>query len=420
MYNRITPLTLILLIFFSGTIAAYPIDGFLNSGIRRLARLQDIISGLITDKEPLEGARKSINDIKLNLLNKDIIDENALPEITDKFQKEVDRFFYSLDKNYSVTILDLTDADNFRFASRRGDVGYQPGSVGKIAVLAGLFKALEYVYPDDFQKRTELLKNKSVRAGRWAMTDEHTVPFYNPETKKFFKRTVIESDVFSLYEWADHMMSVSNNGAASVVWREALLMCVFEKDYPNLTEDEIAAYFKNTPKSELSESANQTVNAPLRELGISEEDWKLGLFFTRGASGIIPGKGGSIGTTDGLMKFLLALEQGRVVDEASSLEMKRLMYMTDRRIRYAASAELKAAAVYFKSGSLYKCDRVKDPGCGKYMGNVFNYMNSVIIVEHEDGTKYMVVLMSNVLGKNSNLDHNALGGKIDKLIRSTS
>ena len=420
MSNKITLSVLAFLVLYSGTITAYPIDGYLTSGIRRLVRLQDILSGAIQDKEPLEGARKSINDIKLHLQDYDYKVAQDLPHVDQAFQSQIDRFFYNLDKNYSITILDMTKVDSLRFASRRGDTGYQPGSVGKLAVAAGLFKALSYVYPEDFNKRTELLKTKFVKAGKWAMTDEHTVPFYNPETKKFFKRTVIESDVFSLYEWADHMMSVSNNGAASVVWREAILMCAFEQAYPDLTDSDIESFFKNTTKADLSEMAIQTVNIPLREVGITENEWRLGLLFTRGATSYIPGKGGSIGTTDGLMKFLVALEQGLVVDQKSSLEIKRLMYMTDRRIRYAASPELKQSAVYFKSGSLYKCDRTLNPDCGKYKGNVTNYMNSVIIVEHEDGSKYMAVLMSNVLGKNSNLDHNALGGKIDRLIRSGS
>ena len=111
------------------------------------------------------------------------------------------------------------------------------------------------------------------------------------------------------------------------------------------------------------------------------------------------------------------MEQGNVVDLESSLEMKRLMYMTDRRIRYAQAPVLRDAAVYFKSGSLYKCDRSKGEECGKYMGNVNNFMNSVAIVEHSDNSKYMVVLMSNVLRKNSATDHLVLASSIDKVIR---
>jgi hypothetical protein len=140
--------------------------------------------------------------------------------------------------------------------------------------------------------------------------------------------------------------------------------------------------------------------------------------FTRGASGIIPGKGGSTGSPLGMMKFLVALERGVIVDYQSSLEIKRLMYMTDRRIRYASNKALADAAVYFKSGSLYKCDRTTMPDCGKYMGNVTNFMNSVAIIEQPDGTTYMAVLMTNVLKKNSNIDHNVLAGRIDAIVRA--
>ncbi len=45
-------------------------------------------------------------------------------------------------------------------------------------------------------------------------------------------------------------------------------------------------------------------------------------------------------------------------------------------------------------------------------------MNSVAIVEHNDSTKYMVCLMTNVLGKNSASDHMYLAGNIDKIIRA--
>ena len=105
-----------------------------------------------------------------------------------------------------------------------------------------------------------------------------------------------------------------------------------------------------------------------------------------------------------------------VVDAWSSLEIKRLMYMTARRIRYASSPRLNNAAVYFKSGSQYSCKQEEGFTCGKYMGNVENYMNSVAIVEHDDGRAYMVVLMSNVLRKNSAVEHQSLATFIDKIL----
>ncbi|MEJ1223715.1 serine hydrolase [Sediminicola sp. 1XM1-17] len=400
------------------TMTYYPIDGYEMTGIKRLKRLELIKSGELKDNTTLPpGALKSYSEIELNLLSRSKDSVEALLVTDANFQKEISGLFRGLDKSYSLTVLDISDPDNIRYAERNETSGYQPGSVGKIAVLNGLFTQLAKIYPDSWEKRTALLRDKSVKAGVWGLTDEHTIPIYNIETKKLVKRQVIASDVFTLYEWADHMMSVSNNGAASILWREVLLMAAFGQDYPELTQEQADAYFKTTPRKELTDLGNDVVNLPLRTLGITTDEWRLGSFFTKGANTYVGDKGGSIGTPIGLMKFLVQLEQGNVVDKESSLEMKRLMYMTDRRIRYAQSPVLKEAAVYFKSGSLYKCDRTKGEACGKYMGNVSNFMNSVAIIEHPDNCRYMVVLMTNVLRKNSATDHMMLASSIDRIVR---
>lgn len=411
-------LLLMVLIFSLPTqLTPYPIDGYTLTGIRRLVRLQMIENDEIKDKKLINGALKTLDDIHLNLLNSKGDSLRELPDPDPDLQKKLNGLFGGLSQSYSLTLLDITPGRKIRYAHRKEENGFQPGSVGKLAVVTGLFCQLESIYPDSFHLRQELLKNKSVKAGQWALPNEHTVPFFNPETKGFFKRTLQAPDIFSLYEWTDHMLSVSSNGAASVVWREAILMYHFGADYPTLTEEQATEFFKSTPKATLSEIANEVVNEPLRALGITEDEWRLGTLFTRGGKAMIPGKGGSIGTPLGLMKYLVAVESGRVIDQESSLEIKRLMYMTDRRIRYAASTTLSDAAVYFKSGSLYKCKPEPDYQCAKYKGNVENYMNSVAIIEHQDSTTYLVALMSNVLKKNSNIDHNTLAGQIDRLIK---
>ncbi len=396
----------------------YPIDGYERTGIKRLKRLELIQSGELKTTSPLPaGALKSWEDIYLNLEMRKSDSVSPFFQEDEQLQKDINVLFRGMDKSYSLCLLDISDPNQVRYAHRNENLGYQPGSVGKLAVLVALFTQLEKIYPDSFEARIDLLRKKSVKAGQWGLTDEHTIPVFDLEKKTLVKRQVVASDVFTLYEWADHMLSVSNNGAASIVWREAILMAAFGESYPDLTEEQAMEYFKSTPKKELTDLGNDVVNLPLRQLGISPDEWRLGSFFTRGANLYVGDKGGSIGTPLGLMKFLVMLEQGQVVDEASSLEMKRLMYMTDRRIRYAQSPALKEAAVYFKSGSLYKCDRSKGEACGKYEGNVQNYMNSVIIVEHPDNCRYIVVLMSNVLRKNSASDHLYLASAIDKTIR---
>jgi hypothetical protein len=82
---------------------------------------------------------------------------------------------------------------------------------------------------------------------------------------------------------------------------------------------------------------------------------------------------------------------------------------------------LKDAAVYFKSGSLYKCKEEEGFNCTPYHGNVYNYMNSVAIVEQEvDGVmlQYMVIVISNVLRQNGAVDHQKLGTEIHRLMKN--
>ncbi len=400
-------------------VAAYPIDGYRLTGIRRLLRLEWILSGEIKGSAPLPGATKRLADIRLHLAGTEQGAHLAAewPAPDPDLQKKLGRLFPQLDESYSIALMDISPGKPVRYAARQENRGFQPGSVGKLAVISALFCELEQIYPDSFALRRALLKDKLVRGGPWVVHDEHTVPFFHPETRRYFRRQIREDDVFSLYEWADHMLSPSNNGAATVVWREAILMRVFGEAYPALTYEEGQAYFRSTPRSVLSDIAVSVVGDPLVSAGISPEEWRLGQMFTRGGTKFIPGKGGSIGSPGGLMKWMVALEQGRVVDDSSSLEIKRLLYLTDTRIRYAANRQLRTAALYFKSGSLYSCRAEEGFSCGKYQGNVVNYMNSVAIVEHGDSTVYLVALMSNVLRRNSNADHNALAGRIDALVR---
>jgi hypothetical protein len=396
---------------------AYPIDGYGLTGIRRLLYLQMILKGEIKANSPIKGAQLSIQDIRLNLTGARGDSLSELPKPDPVLQKSIVAIFPNLDESYSITVLDITPGRPIRYACSQENKQFQPGSVGKLVVVAGLFNELKGIYPDSFEKRQTLLKKKVVRGGKWAVYDEHTVPVFDTVTKKLVRRTITENDAFTLYEWADHMLSASNNGAASVIWRETILMHVFGNRYPFISEAEANEYFSTTPKSQLMQLAVEVVNGPVNEAGISQDEWKLGSLFTGEAKKIIPGSGGSSASPYGLMKYLVALERGKIVDEPSSLEIKRLLYMTASRIRYASSGALTDASVYFKSGSLYQCRPEEGYTCGKYMGNLSNYMNSVIIVEHPDGTTYMVGLMSNVLKRNSASDHNALAYKIDKAIR---
>jgi len=396
---------------------AYPIDGYKYTGIDRLMYHWKIYQDSTIDTKLKGGAFLMMEDIHLSLVGENY---NWNQSDDKSMQNSVNNIFRSLEPQYSLSIMDISEPNNIKYASMREDVGYQPGSVGKLAITVALFYELARVYDNDWDKIHAVLYTKKVKAGPWGVPNHHTVPFYDIEKDKYTKRKIVPSDEFTLYEWLDHMMSKSSNAAASILMREAMLVHVMDSYYDCATYDEMDAIFENTGKSILADLCEDIMNCPLRELGIGEDEWRLGGFFTRGAEPYVPRQGGSIGTTKGLMKYMLAMEQGKIVNERISLEIKRLMYLTDRRIRYASSRSIADDAVYFKSGSLYSFK--DEPGFVRkaYAGNRYNYMNSIAIVEKQDSTnkKYMVALMSNVLRKNSVGEHYGLASQMDRLVLS--
>ena len=158
---------------------------------------------------------------------------------------------------------------------------------------------------------------------------------------------------------------------------------------------------------------------PLQRNGIDPKQLRQGGFFTRKGKQLIPG-GSSRANTRSLLQLLLKIEQGTLIDRFSSLELKKLLYMTEKRIRYASHPALKHSAVYFKSGSLYSCEPEPDFKCGKYQGNKKNLLNSVAIVEQhgEELLHYLVVVSSNVLKVNSAVAHQTLALRIHRLLEN--
>lgn len=395
------------------TASPYPIDGYERTGIRRLLYLEKVKNGELEGDLPPEGARRSLSDIHLRLTGADSL--RTVPAPDDELQRRIRRLFADRDDSYGIAVLDVTPGAPMRYAELRPTNRYQPGSVGKLAIATGLFSELRRLHPDRPNARRRLLKNHTVQARDWIISDHHTVPIFDPETDSYTRRQPRPSDVFSLYEWVDFMLSPSSNAAASVVWKEATLMRAFGDDYP-VSDEREQRFFDETSADSLGEIAYNVVHEPLADAGISRDLWRLGSFFTHTASRRIDVPGGSLGTPQGLMRWMLRLEQGAIVDAWSSLELKRLIYMTGRRIRYASAPTLRDDAVYFKSGSLYSCKEEDGFTCEAYAGNRYNYMNSIAIVETADGRAYMVAMMSNVLRVNSAVEHQSLATFIERII----
>jgi len=396
--------------------APYPLDGYESTGIRRLLAMQLIEKGELPGRKQPEGALLTLADVDLRLVAKR---ELAIPAPDPEFTRKVVEILGGEADRYGLAVLDLTDPDHPRYAEHRGDYRQNVGSVGKLVVALGLFQALADAWPD-VAKRTAVLRDTVVTADAFSQSDHHTVRFFDPGTKTLTRRKIRIGDKGSLYEYLDWMLSPSSNSAAGMVMREAMLLRQLGTAYP-LPEERIAAFFEETPKKDLTALFERTFVETLTRNGLDTGLLRQGSIFTHEGKRIVPGPGESYGSARELTRYAVLLEQGRLVDEFSSREIKRLIYVTERRIRYAASPALAAAAVYFKSGSLYQCRPEEGYTCTAYAGNAKNYMNSVAIVEYPAGERklyYVVTIVSNVLKKNSASVHLELATRLQKLVES--
>ena len=135
-------LIFLLLISMQGETMAYPYDGYFMTGIRRLLRLQLVMAGVIQDKKPVPGAQKTLSEIKLNLMNTKGDSLSVFPKADPALQKTINSLFPNMDESYSVCLLDITPGKPTRYAYRQDKRGFMPGSVAKLAVIAGLFNQL--------------------------------------------------------------------------------------------------------------------------------------------------------------------------------------------------------------------------------------------------------------------------------------
>ncbi|RLA09618.1 MAG: hypothetical protein DRQ54_02145 [Gammaproteobacteria bacterium] len=417
--NKTPRLVLILMVFAlsvaTSLVMAYPLDGYEETGIRRVEGARLANQGLAKGGTQPPGAMLATEQVDLRLAGKDL----SLPPTDSAFTAQIKALLGKDADRYGIAVLDLTDLDNPRYAEYRGDHKQNVGSVGKVLVALGLFQALADAWPDDLEQRKAVLRDTVMTADNFSVSDHHTVRLFNVEKRELVRRRLAIGDQGSLWEYLDWMLSVSSNSAAAMVMRDAMLLRHFGKEYP-VSEEQIKIFFSSTPRSELTELFQQTFWAPVTLNGLPLDQIRQGSFFTRQGKANVAGGGNSYATARTLMEFLLKMEEGVLVDEWSSRQLKRLLYMTERRIRYASSPALKNAAVYFKSGSLYKCGPEEGFECTPYHGNIMNFMNSAAIIEEEvDGTnlQYMVIVISNVLRQNSAVQHQTLGTRIHQLIK---
>jgi hypothetical protein len=398
----------------AGTCHAYPLNGYPHTGILRLEGLLLSQEGKISGPKRVSGALLDLSQVDIRL---PALPEIKIPETDHKFSDRIQALLGEDADEYAVALLDLTNPQKPRYASIKGSKRANPGSVGKLAVALAVFQALADIYPDNIEKRINILQSTMIQADEFIQYDHHKVPFWDRKRKVLRYRAIRRKDKANLWSYLDWMMSASSNAAAAMVQKQLLLMVQFGRDYP-VTEETAQSFFENTPKKKLTELSAKSHQEPLIRNGLDLEGFRQGSFFTWQGKNKVPGTT-SHASPDELIKFLLKLEKGELVDTFSSREIKRLLYMTGKRIRYVSAPALDSSAVYFKSGSLYKCKPEPEFKCEKYKGNVLNQLATTAIIEQtakKPELHYIVAIISNILYKNSAVAHQTLATRIHRLL----
>ncbi len=394
-----------------GVAESYPLDEYGDTGIKRLEGLRRAVRTTPDAWVVSPGGEMPSSKVELSLADRP---DFRVPPADRTFSAELSQILGQDARGWSLAVLDLTYPDRPRFGVVNPDAHMNAGSAGKIVTALALLTAVGDVYPDP-EDRERVLRETVVVADEFIRNDTHEVPWWEPDEKLVARRPIEEGDQGNLYQYLDWSLSNSSSAAAAIVQREALLLRRFGRAYPvdPATAD---AWLDRTSKGELGRELAAANREPLARSGISRDRLQQGSLFTREGKKRLPGQS-SWATGRGLIDYLVAMEKGQLVDLWTSLEMKRLLYVTDKRVRWAGAAELREAAVFFKSGSLFRCGG-RGP-CGDYAGNTWNFLAAVADVQmpqRDPPIHYLVGAISNVLGQYSIPEHDRVGGAVQILM----
>jgi hypothetical protein len=216
--------------------------------------------------------------------------------------------------------------------------------------------------------------------------------------------------------YLDWMISASSNAAGTMLMKELILLDTLGIRYSGATPEVKNQVWETIPKGARATILSSIVTRSLVVNGLKPSLLYQVSPFTKTGKSEIPARG-STATTRELLQYLTQLERALLVDSFSSAEIKKLMYSTQARARLASNPDLDDAAVYYKSGSNFKCNY----NCSDNEGDVENLMNSIAIVEYPiENPKlvYLIALHSNVLRTNAVELHKEFGGSIHRLMKA--
>lgn len=406
----------------AGPLQSYPIDDYERTGIRRLEFYRLAMEGEVNGRRQPPGGRLTRDEISLALPRVQFSPDGdiLLPEPDRELSRQIKYQLQTEDrKRYGIALLDYSDPGNPVYIEHNGDYKSNVGSVGKIIAGLGLFQALADLYPDNIPARERILRDTPVIADSYSVYDHHEVPIFHVDQRRLEYRRLRTGDTGSLWEYLDWMYSASSNAAASMVLQQGTLLRHFGRAYP-AGQQAHDRWLVDTTYNDEGAVTMAMLDHGIEANHLDTAKLRQGSYFTRGGKRKAAGQR-SWGTPRELVRLLYRMETGSLVDHWSSLEMKRLMYMTQKRIRYASHPALKDAAVYFKSGSLYSCKEEAGFTCQKYKGNRINILGSVAIIEspaRNPRLRYAVAVVSNVLYKNSAVAHQTLALRLHRLLEA--
>ena len=211
---RYSTIIAVLLLAYGFDAAAYPIYGSEDTGIHRLEQARLAHEGKIEGSQKMSGELLSVEQVDLRLLEHKSLE---LPTPDADFTAQVVGLLGGYQDRYSISVLDLSDLSNVRYAEHNGTNAQNPGSVGKIVVGAAMFQALADIYQNDSERRRAALRDTTIVADEFIIKDSHKVRFWDPASQTLTRRPLEIGDQGSLWEFLDWMLSASSNAAAAIM-----------------------------------------------------------------------------------------------------------------------------------------------------------------------------------------------------------
>jgi len=181
-------------------VLGYPLDGYEETGIRRVEGSRLANEGLALGGIQPPGALLTTEQIDLRLLANP---EVEIPVPDPQFSAQVVGLLGDQAGAYEVAVLDLTDPANSAYAEHRGDYRQNVGSVGKLLAALGYFQALADTWPADLERRKQILRDSIITADDFAHSDHHVVRFFDVEKRLLTRRTIQDGDQGSVWEYLD-------------------------------------------------------------------------------------------------------------------------------------------------------------------------------------------------------------------------